>query len=499
MDSILIWTVPQGTDSDAFGVYLSYSTDSGEVGPLYASFFRVVSASTLTTYQISTSVYQQLPVFRLDGGMSAEYLVEKSLEDLQAADAQSWNVSQPGGGPNPVYATPEFLQLAVQQTVNIYDQQFGDASAINTVILSTGIPSMPYLAAAMKAPILPLHFLAAVNTEKEVQTIMDYSTQHGLSCYATLGYDLSVTPAVAWINLLDLPDAYRQFLIRHHVQRVILAGQSPSPGGETEARQVLNGCNGLYQEGSIYLLYPGNTSDDGSTLAARIVDLNQINLSPNLMQITDWESGITPGQISNFGKSVHASTGLDFWVLTSTDLLSLYDLATYCYIGLFQRNNWSVNGIAMNPYLLGHPGYEAWKGFIPLVYWQGNSTNSTLARLTGTAEQGIVHAFPGVSLQHLVVWVNSARNFGGADSAASLVAGLESRGLALIRVNDYELDEIWEPSPEMNSICETVAVDLTAGSALTTYRNWYSSWQPLDIQGLTAVMANLPSVTLTYQ
>ena len=54
------------------------------------------------------------------------------------------------------------------------------------------IRDRPYLSAAMEAPVLPLHFLVSVNSTKEISSILEYSSQAGVPCYATLGYDASM-------------------------------------------------------------------------------------------------------------------------------------------------------------------------------------------------------------------------------------------------------------------------------------------------------------------
>ncbi len=115
----LIWTVPSSAStSSAFGVYVGYTTDAGTLSIDYQTFFRVPSSSMLTTYAMNQTTYNGLPVYRLDGGLSAEYAVEKSAEVLTSGISHSWKVSSPGQGPNPVYSTPQFLDKSVNQTVD---------------------------------------------------------------------------------------------------------------------------------------------------------------------------------------------------------------------------------------------------------------------------------------------------------------------------------------------------------------------------------------------
>jgi hypothetical protein len=499
VDSVPIWTVPADAPKDAYGVYISYSFDGGQESISYQTFFRVTDEHTLTTYQIQASDYQGLDIFKLDGGMSAEYAVEKSLENLAPSVSHSWVVSAPGSGPRPVYATPGFLQQAVAQTVNIYNDILGAGTAFNTVIISTGIPSIPYFSNALNAPVLPLHFLAGVNTEKEIQSVMDYSNRHGLRSYATLGYDLSVVPAVAWIKLLDLPDAYLQFLKQHDVKNVLIVGADATSSGETMARQVLNSSRGAYQPGSIYILYPGNTPNDAATLSQRIVDLNQVAQTADLTHIADWESGIIPDQIHHFSDSIKAKTGIRVWSVTAADLIGLYDLSTYTTLAFFKKNDLQVNGVAINPYLIAHPCYEAWKGFIPFNYWQGNTPQNTVARILGTTQTAVAGTFPQVPFKALGFWVNSSRNFGGSDAAYDLVHALSSSGISHIIENDYTRDEVWSQSSGMRAVCEKIAVELTTGKQLTQYKQWRQSLVPLDIRDLFPVAAQIPDIKIQEQ
>ena len=50
--------------------------------PEYVTCIRVASDSILTTYRIDKENFNGLNVYKLDGGMSAEYAVEKSLSQF---------------------------------------------------------------------------------------------------------------------------------------------------------------------------------------------------------------------------------------------------------------------------------------------------------------------------------------------------------------------------------------------------------------------------------
>jgi hypothetical protein len=496
IDSIPIWKIPNDEKKDAYGVFI-YCFIGGVSHNLgYQTFFRVTDSSMMTCFQIGRHRFRGLDIFTLDGGMSAEYSVEKSLEDLDVAVSHSWYVDSMQGGPRPVFGTPEFLQRSVRKTVQTYDDVFGPATVFNTVILSTGIPSIPYLSNTFNAPVLPLHFLASVNSTQEIQSIMDFSNQHGLVSYATLGYDLSVGPAVAWIKLLDLPAVYVEFLRRHRVAYILIAGETVARGGETSAKQVLNGAVRPYQAGSIYIMRPGNTTDDSLTLAGKISDFGQVQQSESLVTITDWESGIVTEQISNISNTIKAETGADTYSLTSPDLLRLYDLSSYLTAAFLKKNCLPIAGVALNPYLIAHPAYEAWKGLIPLNYWQGNSPASTIVRLNGSTRRAVEAYFPSASWSKLKVWVNSSNNFGGAEEAGKLIRVLDDNGQKHILTNDFESNEIWLPGKGMQTICERIAMDLTSGRNLAFYRAWHKHLKYLTLQDLTDIIRHLPTIVL---
>ena len=162
-----VWKVPSEFMPAAVGVY---QKEEGQL--IYSSYFRVVTPGMLTTYQITKEEYKGMNVFMLDGGMSAEYAVQKSLANLTAGVSHTWFIG-PGGGPKPVWGTPDFLQQSVRHTVDLYNEHLGKSKKLKTVIISTGVPTVPYLSAAMEAPVLPLHFLVSVKSTKEVSSIIE--------------------------------------------------------------------------------------------------------------------------------------------------------------------------------------------------------------------------------------------------------------------------------------------------------------------------------------
>ena len=111
----------------------------------------------LTTYQIAKEEYKGLNVFMLDGGMSAEYAVQKSLANLTAGVSHTWQIGREEV-PNRYGGTPDFLQQSVQHTVDLYNEYLGKSKKLKTVIIATGVPAVPYLSAAMEAPRIAITF-----------------------------------------------------------------------------------------------------------------------------------------------------------------------------------------------------------------------------------------------------------------------------------------------------------------------------------------------------
>ena len=145
------WIIPEETRPGAIGVYQK-DPDSEELS--YQSFFRIVNDTMLTTYEINKENYNGIDVFTLDGGMSAEYAVQKSLANLTASVSHTWKIGN-GGGPAPVWGTPNFLIRSAEKTVDLYNENLGPNKPVETVIISTGVPVVPYLSAVLDAVVLP--------------------------------------------------------------------------------------------------------------------------------------------------------------------------------------------------------------------------------------------------------------------------------------------------------------------------------------------------------
>ena len=487
-----LWTIPSDTPHDAFGVYLTYEDSSSKSHEDYVTFFRVGDDKTLTTFKIANENYKGLQIFKLDGGMSAEYAVEKSLENLTPSVSHSWEVNAPGSGPNPVMATPQFLVNSVENTVQLYNQFLGKDTPLETVIVSTGIPSMPNISNVTGAPVLPLHFLASSNTYKEIQSVLDYSNQKGLSCYATLGYDLSVPTAVAWIKLLDLPKAYLDFMTQHKVKNVYIIGSTGTTGGETQAKQVQNKHTGMYENGSLYMLYSGNTPDDIQTMKQKIVDYDEALTQPGFINISDWESGVVSAQIQHIAQSVSKNqVGTTVYSLTADDLIHLYEFGTYATLYFFKKNNIIPQGVTMNPYLVSHPTYEASKGWIPFHYWQLIPPVYTVDRLTKNLASALSLYFPDMAPSKLSVWVNNSNNFGAGPAAEVLIKELNAKGFKNIQRNDYLQDEVWNPANGMGAISEKIAEDVLAHPLFFQKKSTLKTLNDQDISSVATTVQAL--------
>ena len=505
VDNSRIWTVPTNAAKDPFGIYIEYVLNDGHKEIAYQTFFHVVDKSMITTFQIQRFSYKGLDVFSLDGGMSAEYAIEKSGANLASGVSDSWKVNAHASGPNHVYATPEFLKNSVKQTVNFYDKLLGSHTTFNSVIISTGIPSIPYLSGAMKAPVLPLHFLVSANTVKEIQSILDYSNQNGYSSYSTLGYDASVPYAVAWVKLLDIPKEYIDFLIQHKVKNVILLGATAPTGGEATARKVISTQN-PDSAGSLFILYPqGGIAADLAALKDKVKDLDDVNQQSDFTRVADWESGIIPEQVKNFSESIKRYTTVkDIRFITADDDGELYNLATYASLAFIYKNKKAftfngsspINGVALNPYLLSDPLYENRFKYIPVVYWQGNPQQSIINKLEEVVKAAISSYFPTVKYNELTFWINSSINFGGPEKAIALKNALLLKGLKKIKENDYSFDEVWDTKDGMKAPCEVRAKDLMDFSSLQALKNWNSNLLPLLPTDLVDISHRFPKILI---
>ncbi|MCF7567980.1 hypothetical protein L3X37_06315 [Sabulilitoribacter arenilitoris] len=484
----LFQQIPKYFENDAYGVYLSYELNDKLITKEYHTFFRVINEEELTVFEIETEKINGVPIFKLDGGMSAEYIVEKSAENLTSGISHSWKVNTPGSGPNHVLATPNYLEKSVNKTVDFYNETFGEDTEIETVLISAGFPSIPYISSALKAPVLPLHFLVSVNTVKEIKTILETANDKGIASYATLSHDPSVPYAVSWIKLLELPKEYKDFIKQHKVKNIVILGATGTNGGETKAKQLLynDDIKGEYADRSIYIMYPGTSPDDVKTLNDKIVDLKDFKQEDDFIQIADWESGINQKQLTNFTKDAKSvDDSIDVSTITAVDLGRLYALGGYSTLAFMHKNKDKfdgVKGVIFNPYLIAHPTIEAKKGFVPLLYWQLVGANYTVYNMENDLFKAINHFYPKTNLKKLKLWLNSTRNFGAVWSANNLKKELAKKGFTNIIDNNYEVDEVWDLSDSVESPSELLFKEVNNSYGFENLKKWNNSLKPLTIE-----------------
>jgi hypothetical protein len=452
--------------------------------------FRVLRQTDLARFSIVRHDRPGVTVFDLDGGMSAEYALEKAVSELAGGMSHSWRVARSGHGPRPVFATRGFMSASVRETVALYDRELGSQRPFDTVILSTGYPAIPYLSQALGAPVLPLHFLASADSVAEIRGVLDGAKASGYSVYATYGHDPSVDHAVAWIKLLDLPVEYRDFLLRHKVKRVIISGSTGTEGGETKARKI-------------YLMYPGTSPSDEKSLAEKIFDLQHQPALSDFVRITDWESGVAAPQMCAIAQSIEAQTSgaTQAFGLTAVDLGDLYDLASTITVALMAKNRalypdvaTPASGIVLNPYLMAYPAQEFRAGYVPIIYFQVVPAQSTLADIGKVLAPALAKYFPERQLDRSRVWVNSSKNFGGRFFGEPYVAELHRLGFKTIRINDYDKDEQWAPADGQESISEKLAAeeaDRTEPDRLTT---WARKRAPLTLEEFREALSLHPRI-----
>lgn len=502
----LAWQIPVG--NSAIG---AYAITAGAPGPRIFSpnealgFVRVMRPTQLKTFQITKEKQKGIDALALDGGLSAEYAIEKSIGSLAGLPSHSWYVSRPGNGPNPVFATPNFLRNALEATVDAYDKELGNETSFDTVIISTGFPSIPYLSQALNAPVLPLHFLASADSLTEVRGVLDGAKQSGHAAYATLGHDPSLDHSVAWIKLLDLPREYQDFITRHRVKRVIVLGSTGVSDGETKARRFGGNASAVYQPGEVYIMYPGTSHSDEESLNDKIVDLSRASQLSDFVRIADWESGVANSQVCQIGASIKASGGntVDAFAVTPDSLGDLYNLASTVTIALMAKNRGlyatpdiAASGIVLNPYLMAYPGEEFRDGYVPLVYFQVVPAADTLRRIEAAIRPAMQHYFPERDVRRSRIWVNSSKNFGGAFFGQPYEQELLKLGYLNVRVNDYDIDEQWRPASQKLSISEILANDEKLRPDRDRLKSWAKRRVPLSQQEFEKVIGFFPGMAL---
>lgn len=483
-----IFTIPADFKKHSYGVYIRIIFSNGTAREYYKTFFRVKDVQTLLTYQINKEDYQDLSVYKLKGGLSAEYTIQKAATSFSSGISHTWTTPI-----EPVASTPDFLERSINYTINFYNEAIGPTTPVETLIISTGIPGVQYLAKNMKAIVLPLHYLVASSTVKEAQTILEHANNTGYTTYGTIGHDFSITnkQSVGWIKLLKLPEQYKKFINDHKVKNLILLGHTGTNDGETEAQKIAD-TRGKYDAGALYLMRFAGDASDGY-LKQILSDYNITRLSP-VTKVADWEAGIIPEQIDNFSKALKEETGVTVTTVTANNGVHLWNLGTYTSLALAKKNQSifevggpAVRGITTNQYLLGNPGYENYIRYVPFLYFAGFSAEFQYDNWLSTKIKTAVNAyFPDIVFEDLTFWTNRS----------DMDVLLRSKGL-IVRSSNYQEGQIWNLGNGINSLTEVRADDLLNTTTPSGFKSWNESLQYLDLNDLEDISNRFPEIIVT--
>ena len=473
------------------GVQLS-STDSLKVLDQselrYVSFFRTATDESNLNYFIEEEDFNGLPVYKLHGGLSAEYAVQKSAANLNRGISHSWTDIKP-----PRQSSPDFLQRSIEQTMDFYNDELGVSTPIKRVIISTGVTPISYISRVMDAPILPLHYLVGASTTKEIQTILDHANSNELSAYATYGHDysLSTTQGVAWVKLLDLPAEYKQFIIDHQVEEVVFFGATSSGGGEKAARQFQNNV-GHREPGSIYLMYFAGAQAEG--YLRQVIKDFSTSLLGSLISIADWESGIIQKQVDNMSETIATSTGVSNQALVTAtgDDIHLWNLASYAMLKFFKVNNLTPTGISLNPYLAGHPFYESYFGIVPFTYFNHGEfpLSAHTDRIEGMLTTAFSNYFPETQITGMNVYANTG-------TRSDFFNWFQDEGYA--SVNNLPYGDVWDLMDGNQTPSEARASELTNQVSAGELKIWGDELIYLSIQDLKNIANDFTQITVTDQ
>jgi len=496
--NVPIWTIPTGFKPGAYAVYLQYSFSDGSVWENYISSFQIASPGDKYVYTIDKELYNGLPVYKLDGDMSTGVVVQKAVASLATGVSHMWETT--GGMLTPIHATPSFLVDSVQQTVDLYDQEFGTNASFDTVIIGTGSFGAPYLSRVLKAPFLPTHFLVSADTVQQLKDIHKYASEQGISSYSMFGADGSISKGVAWVELLDLPEAYITFLQNHNVKNILIMG-ALGAGGESLVRKVLidDAVDGAMQNNDIYLGYNFagvSVTQNVANMNVKIKDYNDYSLGV-FHDLKDWESGLLEQQKSNYIYTIDQNVPS----VTAVDEATAYlwEMASHAMLSFYKKNNIALKGVSINPYMNTHPYYESYKGYIPLLMLQwGTNVNTLIDQQLNTAYRAqINHYFPSVDFDQLDFWVNFTRNAGNNDApvgngkwlSEQIQQRLLHNGLNQVirNMNDTTVNEIWNLADGINSPSEKIAVELTTATTPAALKLWDENLQPLTLEELEEI------------
>lgn len=486
------------TASGAYAVYIGYTADLPRQE--IASFFRVGASTDLTTHVTRRFSYKKIPVYALDGGLSTEFNVEKSAESLTAGVSHSWYLQKNGVGEPPVWGTPHFLRDSIRTTVDFYDGVLGGRAEIDTVIV--GIFSDGHIPRALGAVWLPAHFLVTTSTLQEVATVLDQAEADGYPSAATSGPDGSVPGYVAsWINFMDMPAEYTEFIKRHKVKNVVLVGGDGQP-----AWGAAGGVNQVLRDGTVHTtLQPGDITvlPVLGPLDAWAKDYADWPLS-DPVDAADWEVAFVKEAIPGIAAGAKAA-GARVVLMAGDGNEDMFEIESAATLAFMKKNEAiftndgkqaAIQGIVTNTYLLSHPFYESRIGYVPFFLGSFNVQDSVDVRLMQHLSSYIEHYFGATDITKLPLWFDAAHDMDAVDTVPTFVPYLKEKGFSVWTL-DYSGDEVWDPSDGMNAPVEQVAQRLAALSPAADLRAWNDSLVPLGIADLHELATIVPGLTVT--
>jgi hypothetical protein len=495
----VVQSVTAATVSGAYAVYVGYTADIPRMA--IASFFRAGASGELTTAVTRRFSYRKIPVYALDGGLSTEFNIEKSAESLTAGVSHSWYLQKDAVGEPPVWGTPHFLRDSIRTTVDFYDDVIGRRTEIDTVIV--GIFSDGHIPRALGAVWLPAHFLVTTTTLQEIASLLDQSTADDYPATATSGPDGSVPGYVAsWINFMNMPAEYAEFIKRHKVKNVVLVGGD----GEPAWGATTGGVNQVLRDGTVHTTrQPGDiiVLPALGPLDAWAKDYADWPLS-DPVDAADWEVAFVKEAIPGIAAGAKAA-GAHVVLVAGDGNEDMFEIESAATLAFMKKNEKvftnggkqpAIQGIVTNTYLLSHPFYESRIGYVPFYLGSFTLADSVDVRLMQHLSAYIEHYFGPMDITKLPLWFDAARDMDAVDTVPTFVPYLKQKGFSVWTL-DYSGDEVWDPSDGMNAPVELIAQRLAALSPAADLRAWNESLTPIDIADLHELATIVPSLTVT--
>ena len=238
---------------------------------------------------------------------------------------------------------------------------------------------------------LPSHLLVGVNSISDLKKVLEYTNKNGVYCYAVLGYDGCIPDClVAWIKFTKIPYQFVNLLNKYNIENILtisIYDKDNESIGENISRLLYRKNSDLKKdnciEEDIYLLYiheiyTKSNKTDNEIFKNLLFDMKDFNFSdfstqPICKYITDWESGIdNPIELyTDANKLIPV-------FINAKSTVDLYQIAYHLGKEFIKLNNITKQGIVLNPYFINNPLYELCYGYLPVLYWQGNTQNKTI-------------------------------------------------------------------------------------------------------------------------